>query len=77
MNFIALHFSKQPGEHIEEVNPNVGRQSSGLLDVAFPRAQVPLPPLSQIGQLQLVFVLPMLLLNFLAQCDQGRVDSQL
>ena len=65
MDLIALNFSKEPSEHIEEVHTDVGCQPSRFLLISFPGTQLPLTTRGEVSQLQIILLLTTFLLNLL------------
>ncbi len=77
MDDILFHWTKDPHEHVVEVDADVGGNSSGFFHVAFPTGVVPVPPGSQVGEVDVPDLVFWALLDFFPEGDHRRVEAEL
>lgn len=68
---------EDPGEHIEEVHPDIGGHASCLLHIAFPRLKVPFSAAGDVGKVHVVHLSGRSGFNLPFQVLYSRVEAQL
>src|SRR5688572_19286452 len=54
VHYIGLHLAKNIQEHVEEMNPYVSGDASRLLQVPFPRHEIPGSAAGDVGQVDII-----------------------
>src|SRR5690348_2545937 len=77
MHDVELQVAEDEMEHVEEMHADVGGDAARLLQIAFPRAQVPMATRSDIRQVHFVAGFRVAFPHLLAQRHDGGMQAQL
>lgn len=77
VNDIRLRRAKDPGQHIEKMDPDIGGDAAGLGLVALPREKIPASASCDIGKVDLMPYLGSLEIDLLLECLDCRVKPEL
>jgi len=77
VHFMMSHSTENPYQHVEEVNADIGGDSAGLIDVAFPRGKVPLPPGGDVREVDGVLFPCRCLPDLFPKSHDGRMEPEL
>jgi len=77
MQFMMLHASEYPDQHVEEVDADIGGDPAGFAYVPFPGGEVPVPPGGDVGEIDGILFPCRGLPDLLPQSHDGRMDPEL
>ena len=77
VDHIFLNITEDPDEHVIKVDTDIGGNAAGFFRVSFPGGKIPVSSGGDIGEIDLIFSVQVLLFHLFFQRDQGRMQPQL